>query len=765
MLPPLRHGAKAILLAILLALVICHWAWLSGLVLCSAWWAWACLSRREMRIPPLTVAAFLFCLCGFASAWLGLDLAVSWNSCALLLSYAALWVLAWNLGERPRATEALFWAILISLVPLCYGSIQQIIHWYAGWWRLRNATYPFQPELMRLWSVRNYPNEFAIYLVTILPVVFQRFLTVRHRAGRSLLGILVAALCVLLVYCRSRTGWISLGAEAFVAALLFPTSLRDTGRLSLLLLPAFLASVADDFALQPHLANLAEAAAQLGRSHSVTPFLVPVPLMALAGVFAGRWRASLRARPLVWIAASALAVLGGSLALGMLRARSVAHQALSQSFSQDVGSGRAYVWGAALDGFRHHPLFGVGPGCFGRLWAQHWESSASWVAMHGHNISLDLLASSGIVGWAVFSVGFVLCLRMLLRRSELAPVALVLVVVSGNAAALFFDSPFTSPTNLALLIALAGILLSSVDGTIARRRLPGPLWLALVLVPALILNQATTIIPGLGSFGHAEELADSGQADSAIAEYRRAVETNPGHALFSRHLGIALARTGSYAQAIPAFERSIQGEPNHGATWLNLAEAKIATGDSTGAANALEQASLRAGFAFHFLPQVWRAQIIHSPDTNLFRAATNDFPLFPATEICWEWADCREWARRHVSASPDWSGLAGQNPAGTPPKDPYLAYFWHQARGEPVEQAWIRNHLLESPGDVSRGPDQLQLLAYLAGFSPIPGHEFRNSGNSVFLDAIETSQPILLPGVERRITPRPFGATAPGAAI
>jgi len=283
-------------------------------------------------------------------------------------------------------------------------------------------------------------------------------------------------------------------------------------------------------------------------------------------------------------------------------------------------------------------------------------------------------------------------------------------------------------------------------------------------VPALVLNQATTIIPGLGSFGRAEELADSAQSDSAIANYRCAVEKNPGHALFNRHLGIALARTGRNAEAIPTFERSLQNEPNHGATWLNLAASKIALGDSVGAANALEQASQRAGFEFHFLPQVWRAQILHAPDTNLFLAATKDFPLFPATEICWEWAECRDWAAIFVAHSPDWSGLAG-HPSEAPPKDPYLAYFWHQLRGETAQQAWIRNNLLESPGDVSRGSDRLRLLAYLAGYSMNPGNQYRNSGNSVFLDAIETHRQILLPDVEQRITPRPFQASVPGATI
>ena len=61
----------------------------------------------------------------------------------------------------------------------------------------------------------------------------------------------------------------------------------------------------------------------------------------------------------------------------------------------------------------------------------------------------------------------------------------------------------------------------------------------------------------------ANELANVGRTDEAIAEYRRALEVNPHYADAQCNLGTALLRKGDTAAAVAAFRRTIEVQPNH----------------------------------------------------------------------------------------------------------------------------------------------------------------------------------------------------------
>jgi O-antigen ligase len=79
-------------------------------------------------------------------------------------------------------------------------------------------------------------------------------------------------------------------------------------------------------------------------------------------------------------------------------------------YAYDVG-GRLFAWRAALELWKGHPLFGVGPGNFEVLSpAVEREMGAAFITPSAHNTYLRVLAENGAVGLAAFSAALLLTL-------------------------------------------------------------------------------------------------------------------------------------------------------------------------------------------------------------------------------------------------------------------------------------------------------------------------------------------------------------------
>ena len=67
----------------------------------------------------------------------------------------------------------------------------------------------------------------------------------------------------------------------------------------------------------------------------------------------------------------------------------------------DTTNGRIAMWGIALTMFSRHPIIGNG-------WYYYYYNAALWENAHVHNIYIQLLTETGVVGTLIFGVFMVM---------------------------------------------------------------------------------------------------------------------------------------------------------------------------------------------------------------------------------------------------------------------------------------------------------------------------------------------------------------------
>jgi O-antigen ligase len=174
-----------------------------------------------------------------------------------------------------------------------------------------------------------------------------------------------------------------------------------------------------------------------------------------------------------------LAGVAGTVALGLgssqVRERFARTQmALSGDASgmDQALSGRSQIWGAALCMVREHPLNGVGVRDFRRAYPQcdpSPQSTAAWgdsPALHAHQIVLEILAETGVLGLLLWMAGAAMAIRAWIYASPLArdqarPAALALATtVFPLNTHLAFYSTFWGGVLVVLAALYAGALLA-----------------------------------------------------------------------------------------------------------------------------------------------------------------------------------------------------------------------------------------------------------------------------------------------------------------
>jgi O-antigen ligase len=174
-----------------------------------------------------------------------------------------------------------------------------------------------------------------------------------------------------------------------------------------------------------------------------------------------------------------LAGVAGTVALGLgssqVRERFARTQmALSGDASgmDQALSGRSQIWGAALCMVREHPLNGVGVRDFRRAYPQCDPSpqrTAAWgdsPALHAHQIVLEILAETGVLGLLLWMAGAAMAIRAWIYASPLArdqarPAALALATtVFPLNTHLAFYSTFWGGVLVVLAALYAGALLA-----------------------------------------------------------------------------------------------------------------------------------------------------------------------------------------------------------------------------------------------------------------------------------------------------------------
>ena len=197
------------------------------------------------------------------------------------------------------------------------------------------------------------------------------------------------------------------------------------------------------------LAPLGFSVATLWLAGSRTAGLTAFAVLAAAGLS----QLSVKARGILICWTIVLAAIG----LGWgIDTQSLASQASRTGDPREIYTltGRTELWGHFIDEIRSSPLIGYGYGCSLYVTAEV-PTGGTWIAMHGHNLFLDVMLATGVVGGLLVAAMFLAQLGGLLMRPQLVvDLLLVLVLVSGIAEAVLFNKLPTNAFAIAWLIAL-----------------------------------------------------------------------------------------------------------------------------------------------------------------------------------------------------------------------------------------------------------------------------------------------------------------------
>lgn len=379
----------------------------------------AAVIRSNVKIPTATGWFLAYAVYGAVLIPRSAIPGDSMQTLVKVWSALGFYVVATNsIGSFRRAKGLLGILLMFFLVTALYGLI---IHFKAPdrvLWTERWFIYEG-----RLASTYICPNHYAHHLQMLLP--FCLVLIFIAQAGiflRILSAYCFVAFLPPLFFTESRAGW--LGSIAAVAVCLCLMALRKSRKLFLML-------------------------------------MIVVPLLA-ALLLGGAWRFSetfqRRMQPVV--------------------------EFIQQQSEEGVGSApkdfRPQTWLDTLGMIKERPWLGYGPGTYGTTFTgfrQHFKS-VRLRAVHPHNEYLEITADYGVIGFALFAVGWLWGLGRVLvfsLKTEQQHHALLAMAFVGTAAGTmvhsFFDFQMHVYPNLIMFALLAAIPASLLAGR--QKRSPG----------------------------------------------------------------------------------------------------------------------------------------------------------------------------------------------------------------------------------------------------------------------------------------------------
>ena len=279
---------------------------------------------------------------------------------------------------------------------------------------------------------------------------------------------------------------------------------------------------------------------------------------------------------------------------------------------------RNYLWGPAWHAFLSSPALGKGPFTFVSHYLQENSVPPGYYFDYAHSIYLDILSSSGVLGFAVAGwLGFAILRRLVKSmRAVETPVKAVLVGAIGAMAAFgvhgLFDSVHhtvpSSAWNLAIILGTATgaatyregaaaakekfplvptvIGLAAVAGFFASAWLTSPMaagveaaaqgsWQAAgEHFAAAVGRDSLLAVPhqqaGMSSSMLFEQSGETVDLEQAIDSFEEAVRLDPHWALNHANLGALYAAAGEWEAALAQYREAARLAPRSGVYQLNL---------------------------------------------------------------------------------------------------------------------------------------------------------------------------------------------------
>lgn len=270
----------------------------------------------------------------------------------------------------------------------------------------------------------------SLFRVLALALVFAiTYILARGRSPWNLLAVIVPALANALVYVTSSLGESRLFTIATDVGDRPAAFLGNVGDIATFFVTPTLACIAWAIVERQGRIGAAIAAAILGFALIATQTITALVALA-SGVTVLVWL-RWKKRALPFFAAVALAAAGAVYLFPPLQVRArVMSEAARQGNYDAVLSGRLLPFSAAWRMFLDHPVFGVGPGCYGFQYHDYkllvarrhptLVGSTSYPLSFGeaHNDHLQTLATTGLPGYLLMLGVFVWCASLSLRRAR-----------------------------------------------------------------------------------------------------------------------------------------------------------------------------------------------------------------------------------------------------------------------------------------------------------------------------------------------------------
>jgi O-antigen ligase len=447
-------------------------------------------------------------------------------------------------GRRGLPGELVVKSLLVPGGLVMLMSWAQALFWYRSW--LADFPGEWIPSISYRLPA---PNFLAVMFNLLLMLALARLLASASRLSRLILALYCLSALGLLFLTSSRGGWIGTAAGLFCLFLLLLRFQRAR------LLPLW-----------------------------------------------NRLRASPLFRSRLLLAAALLLALAVLSAVGYLLYR----QAVHPTHAPALGS-RGYLWQPALTAFLENPLLGRGPHTYASFFMRQHSVPPNALLDYAHNIYLDVLASSGLLGLAPFGWLLFSLLRTLWRRLA-TPDPLQSGVVTGACAALaaflvhgLFDSVHHSaPTGLwtlAIILSAALITDSSTKGDSS----PSPITPSLPITSSLITLLGLLIV----SFSYLNlyriipqyngvQAANRSNYSSAALLLEEAARRDPRMAPIHAQLGLVYSRLDDLDRAIASFQTSLALDPDWAPNHANLGLLYRRAGSLPAARDAFTAAAARA---------------------------------------------------------------------------------------------------------------------------------------------------------------------------
>lgn len=512
------------------------------------------------RAAPLgrAAAAYVGCLAGLA-AWCGISILWSaspddsWTYTNRSLVYAGFALLGTLVGARVSrgavaaaatalAAVVVCWALVAKCVPQLYGDYGQLsvarLHEPVGEWNM-------------------------LALVCVVAIVLALWLGAHSRLGGVAL-LYVSVVALLLTY--SRFG-IALGCVAAAAWLVLERDRVES--IAALAVGGGAGGGAFAVALAlPGITNDAQPKHVAVHDGWIFGLVLLAGLAVVAGValLLLRVRVTTEHRRAVERAAAALAVVAAlaALAVAGVKAHRLWDEFASPTAGQTVqgvnrlgqaGSGNRWAWWReAWTGFTEHPGGGTGAGTF-QFTDLRLRQSSDVTTIEPHNVPLQFLSETGIVGFLLYLGAAAVALWAAFRRRDRASLALGLAVAAFFVHAVVnFDWDFVAICGPLLL--LGGVVASDVREAVAVRR---PLLAAAAVLFAL---------------GCVYSLASPWLAQRALAnatttaQFQRARSYDP---LATDPLVDLAYAAPTNEQSIAYFRKALSLEPANSSIWYELA--------------------------------------------------------------------------------------------------------------------------------------------------------------------------------------------------